>query len=328
MSIFAPKSVNHRENLDRLYSATSSAAINFDGAGGDMGSCSQGKKHNLVSSNVGGGVVNYNCSNCNKSCSVKLSSKPISGGGNPEQLRQEINKLLETANQPVVVEEEKKIIVEPMHDRQASRAVSDLLDSMEQRERMNMVGGAKKAKAKGKDTDDVETSDEEDTKWGGAKKAAKRRGSKRGSKRGSRGSKGSKGKKRGSKRGSKRRSRRGSRRLRRSRSRGLRRDANSPDPLAKYREYVAYIQKDMDLKGGPLTNSFAAYFREIVKRENPGASQDELNSKAKALYNNEKKSGKIKDIYEKVKENLERKRQSNKVKKAAEKAAAKAAMKN
>jgi hypothetical protein len=99
------------------------------------------------------------------------------------------------------------------------------------------------------------------------------------------------------------------------------RSPGSPDPLAKYREYVAFIQKDMEIKGGPLTNSFAAYFRELAKKENPNASQDELNNKAKVIYAENKKLGKIKDIFNKVKDNLERKRANKKEQKAAQKQA-------
>lgn len=90
------------------------------------------------------------------------------------------------------------------------------------------------------------------------------------------------------------------------------RDPGAPDPLAKYREYVAFIRDDMGLKGGPLTNSFAAYFRDLAKKQNPAASQDELNEAAKRIYNEEKKAGRLNEIFNKVKENLERKRQAKK----------------
>jgi hypothetical protein len=101
------------------------------------------------------------------------------------------------------------------------------------------------------------------------------------------------------------------------------RDTGAADPLAKYREYVAFIRDDMNLKGGPLTNSFAAYFREIAKKENPGASQDELNDAAIKIYQEEKRNGRIDDVYNQVKENYEKKRAQKKEQKAAMKAAMK-----
>ena len=101
-------------------------------------------------------------------------------------------------------------------------------------------------------------------------------------------------------------------------------EPGSPDPLAKYREWVAFVQKDMGIKGGPLTNTFAAYFRNIAKKQKPDASQDELNDIAKKIYNDDKKAGKLRDIFEKVRASAEKKRADKKQQKQAAKQAAKA----
>jgi hypothetical protein len=77
----------------------------------------------------------------------------------------------------------------------------------------------------------------------------------------------------------------------------------------------------MGLKGGPLSTSFAAHFRKLAKKQNPSASQDELNEIAKKIYSDEKKGGRLNDIFNQVKEDYDRKRAANKQQKAAKKAA-------
>ena len=96
-------------------------------------------------------------------------------------------------------------------------------------------------------------------------------------------------------------------------SRRMKRDS---DPLAKYREYVAYIQKDMDMKGGPLVNTFAAIFREEAKKSLPNASQDELHDKAKEIYRNYKKSGKLDEKLKSAQKKLDAGKEKRKAKKA------------
>lgn len=129
--------------------------------------------------------------------------------------------------------------------------------------------------------------------------------------------------KKGSRKGSKKASKRPSRHLSRkakSKSKSKtkkRRTMKREDPLAKYREFVAYIQKDMGLKGGPPTIAFANHFRKLAKKNNPNASQDELNTIAKKIYADEKKAGTVGKIYDKVVKDIEDK-------KAAKKAAKKA----
>jgi len=100
-----------------------------------------------------------------------------------------------------------------------------------------------------------------------------------------------------------------------SRSRNMKRE----DPLAKYREYVAYIQKDMDMKGGPLVNTFAAIFREEAKKSIPNGSQDELHDKAKEIYRNYKKNGKIDERLKQAQKKLDAGKEKRKAKKAKEK---------
>lgn len=113
------------------------------------------------------------------------------------------------------------------------------------------------------------------------------------------------------------RSRTGSKGRRSSRSR--RRYSRENDPLAPYREYVKFIQQDFGLKGGPMTNSFAAFFRNEAKKNNPDASQEELNEAAKQIYFDAKRSGKLDDIYQRVQAESERKRSAKKAQKEAAK---------
>ena len=96
-------------------------------------------------------------------------------------------------------------------------------------------------------------------------------------------------------------------------SRRMKRDS---DPLAKYREYVAFIQKDMDMKGGPLVNTFASFFREEAKMSMPNASQDELHDKAKEIYKGYKKSGKLDDKLKQAQKKIDAGKEKRKAKKA------------
>ena len=99
-------------------------------------------------------------------------------------------------------------------------------------------------------------------------------------------------------------------------------------PFEAYREYVAFVQADMKLTGGPLTNTFAAYFRAQAKKQKPDGDQDELNSVAKQIYNDEKKNGKLQELFNKIKKSYEEKREKKKMEKKEAKAAAKIAAKN
>jgi len=65
----------------------------------------------------------------------------------------------------------------------------------------------------------------------------------------------------------------------------------------------------------------------LAKQQNPGASQDELNDKAKKLYREAKDKGKIDEIYEKIKQDLLKKRSEKKAHKQSIKQAEKLASK-
>jgi len=104
------------------------------------------------------------------------------------------------------------------------------------------------------------------------------------------------------------------RRVARAVSKNKTRGQHREDPLAKYREFVSYIQNDMNLKGGPLTNSFAAYFRDLAKKKKPDSTQDELNQEGKKFYADEKKAGRLEAIYEKIRKKLDDKRAERKKK--------------
>ena len=96
------------------------------------------------------------------------------------------------------------------------------------------------------------------------------------------------------------------------------------DPLAKYREWVAFVQSDFKLKGGPLTNTFAAYFRNKAKAKKPNGSQDELNNLAKEIYNSEKKAGNLDKLYKQVEASFKEKKEKKRAEKKAKKASMKA----
>ena len=342
MSIFAPKPVNlNYKNEDNFSSATSSAAINYGAGYSNLGSCLGGKNHNLVNNGTSKGLTSLTCNRCSRSCTVKLGSNGRQRGGYdaPDRIKQRIDDLLEQANANTENSANQRMYGgdDAASIRERSQVSSS--DQLDDREG-GLWGGAKshrddnsfsdatdyddvdRSSTSLRNSDDIESpSDEENSSTGGAKSKYKRRSSNNGRKT-KRSSSKQKSTRKNSRSSSQRRSsqRRSSKQTRKRR---LSRDPNSPDPLAKYREYVAYIQKDMNLKGGPVAIAFASYFRGIVKKDNPTASQDELNEKAKKLYHTEKAAGRASDIYEKVKKDLENKRIAKKQKKAAEKAAAK-----
>ena len=119
-----------------------------------------------------------------------------------------------------------------------------------------------------------------------------------------------------SKKTSKKASKKSSKKVGRVMSRGK----GASDRFAPYLAYVAYIKNDMGMKGGPLVNSFAAYFRNQAKKQKPDAGQEELNELAKKIYNEDKKNGKVDAILKRIEKDSMDKRQKNKEKKQAGKA--------
>ena len=89
-------------------------------------------------------------------------------------------------------------------------------------------------------------------------------------------------------------------------------NSQSSDPLAKYREFVAFIRQDMGMKGGPISNMFAGYFRKLAKEENPGASQDELHDTAIRIYQEEKEAGRLNEILDRIKEKFAKRKAERK----------------
>lgn len=89
--------------------------------------------------------------------------------------------------------------------------------------------------------------------------------------------------------------------------------------MKKFADYVAFVRDDMGLKGGPLTVAFASHFWGLAKRQNAGASQDELSDMAKKLYRQAKDSGDAPRIYERVKEESARKSAAKRAQKLASK---------
>lgn len=106
---------------------------------------------------------------------------------------------------------------------------------------------------------------------------------------------------------------------RRSRSKQEERSMGRGSGLAKSREFSDFIQKDMNLKGGPLLFSFASYFRKLAKAKKPDATTDEINDIALKIYNEEKDNGRLNDILSRIKVDLEERRRIKKAEKMAKK---------
>jgi hypothetical protein len=123
-----------------------------------------------------------------------------------------------------------------------------------------------------------------------------------------------------SRKASKKSSRKSSKKSSKKSSRVMSRGKGASDRFAPYLAYVAYIKNDMGMKGGPLVNSFAAYFRNQAKKQKPDANQEELNEMAKKIYNEDKKNGKVDAILKRIEKDSMDKRQKNKEKKQAGKA--------
>lgn len=123
-----------------------------------------------------------------------------------------------------------------------------------------------------------------------------------------------------SRKASKKSSRKASKKSSKKVSRVMSRGKGASDRFAPYLAYVAYIKNDMGMKGGPLVNSFAAYFRNQAKKQKPDAGQEELNELAKKIYNEDKKNGKVDAILKRIEKDSMDKRQKNKEKKQAGKA--------
>jgi len=152
-----------------------------------------------------------------------------------------------------------------------------------------------------------------------ASKKASKKSSKKASKKSSR-KLSRKASKKSSRKASKKSSRKASKKSSKKSSRVMSRGKGASDRFAPYLAYVAYIKNDMGMKGGPLVNSFAAYFRNQAKKQKPDASQEELNELAKKIYNEDKKNGKVDAILKRIEKDSMDKRQKNKEKKQACKA--------
>ncbi len=65
-----------------------------------------------------------------------------------------------------------------------------------------------------------------------------------------------------------------------------------PPGLVAHQEFVKFLQKDMDIKGGVLVNMLAAVYKNIAKKNNPDVTDSvKLAEKAKKVYMEEKSSG-------------------------------------
>jgi len=242
-------------------------------------------------------------------------------GGNTNSDTAEIAKIRADMQQLYQLLDTEQASMQNTENKSIAQATNDPLANMLAKSAPATQAGGKKRKAPKKGSRKMSRKGSKKGSKKGSQKMS-RKGSKKGSKKMSR-----KGSKKASKKGSKKMSdamlggkpkaKKGSRKMSRP----------SGDPLAEYRAFVAFIQNDMGIKGGPLTNTFAAYFRAQAKKQNENASQSELNDAAKKIYADEKKAGKIKERFEQIKKSYEKKRAEKKEAKQAVKAAAKAAAK-
>ena len=141
---------------------------------------------------------------------------------------------------------------------------------------------------------------------GGAKKGSKK-SSKKGSKKGSKKMSGgayevemarSKVSKKGSKKGSKKSSKKMGREL--------------PPAIVMGNKFKEHVQKDMNLKGGPVLMTFSYMIWNEFKGKNANASPDELFKGAMNLYNEYKKKGELQNMYKEAEKRFAEKKAAKK----------------
>ena len=142
---------------------------------------------------------------------------------------------------------------------------------------------------------------------GGAKKKASKKASKKGSKKSKKFTEEpllDGGAKKSSKKGSKKSSKKMAREL--------------PPAIVYGNKFKEAVQKDMNLKGGPLLMVFSYSIWNEFKGKNASASPEELYNGAMKLYNDYKKQGKLESMYKQAEKDFEAKKAAKKASKAGE----------
>jgi hypothetical protein len=70
-----------------------------------------------------------------------------------------------------------------------------------------------------------------------------------------------------------------------------------PPAIIKANAFKEYVQKDMNLKGGPVLMTFSYMLWNECKAKHTGATPDELYKGAINLYNEKKKEGVLEKLY-------------------------------
>lgn len=81
----------------------------------------------------------------------------------------------------------------------------------------------------------------------------------------------------------------------RSRSHSRKQSRELPAGMIAHQEFVRFLQKELDLKGGVIVNMLAKVYKDIAKKNNPDVTDSvKLAEKAKEVFLKEKSSGKPK----------------------------------
>ena len=89
-----------------------------------------------------------------------------------------------------------------------------------------------------------------------------------------------------------------------------------PPAIVKGNEFKEYVQKDMNLKGGPVLMNFSYMIWNEFKGKNPTVTPDELFKGTMNLYNEYKKKGELQNMYKQAEKKFEEKKAAKKELKA------------
>ena len=114
----------------------------------------------------------------------------------------------------------------------------------------------------------------------------------------------------GGKKSSKKASKKGSKKSSKKMGREL------PPAIVKGNEFKEFVQKEMNLKGGPVLMTFSYMLWNKFKASNPNATPDELFKGAMDIYNQEKKKGNLENLYKEAEKKFEEKKAAKKAAKS------------
>ena len=85
-----------------------------------------------------------------------------------------------------------------------------------------------------------------------------------------------------------------------------------PPAIVMGNKFKEYVQKDMNLKGGPVLITFSYMIWNEFKGKNTNASLDELFKGAMNLYNEYKKKGELQNMYKEAEKRFAEKKAAKK----------------